>query len=106
MVCAGLDIGTTGAKITLCENERELGKFYESYHSTRNAFHDEIEATSILDAVKKLILEAYSFRHDLRYIGVTSFGETFVLLDQNDHILAFYLPKGHLSVSRIDSRYR
>lgn len=88
MVYAGLDIGTTGAKITLYEDERELGKFYESYHSSRNAFHDEIEATLILDAVKKLILEAYSFRHDLHYIGVTSFGETFVLLDQNDHILA------------------
>ncbi len=88
MVFAGLDIGTTGAKITLFENDGELTKFYESYRSSRSAEHDEINATVILNAVKKIIAEAYSYRNDLRYIGVTSFGETFVLLDKNDNLLA------------------
>lgn len=87
MVYAGLDIGTTGVKITLFEGVKEIGKFYEAYSSKRNAEHDEIDANIILNATKKVILTAYGFCHELAYIGITSFGETFVLLDENDHIL-------------------
>lgn len=87
MVFAGLDIGTTGVKITIFENTNEIGKFYETYSSKRNAEHDEIDAKIILEATKKVILSAYHFRHDLAYIGVTSFGETFVLLDEQDNVL-------------------
>lgn len=87
MVYAGLDIGTTGAKITLFEGEKEIGKFYERYSSKRNAEQDEIDANIILKAALKVILSAHDFRHDLSYVGVTSFGETFVLLDGNDRVL-------------------
>ena len=55
MVYAGLDIGTTGAKITLFEGEKEIGKFYERYSSKRNAEQDEIDANIILKAALKVI---------------------------------------------------
>lgn len=87
MVYAGLDIGTTGVKISLFEDAKEIGKFYETYSSKRNAEYDEIDASIILNAAKKVIRSAYEFRNDLAYIGVTSFGETFVLLDEEDRVL-------------------
>ena len=87
MVYAGLDIGTTGCKISLFEDLKALGTFYEAYASSRSAEKDEIDAREILRAAKKVIQEAYAFRKDLSAIGVTSFGETFVLLDSEDHVL-------------------
>lgn len=87
MVYAGLDIGTTGCKISLFEDLSALGTFYEAYASSRSAEKDEIDAREILRAAKKVIQEAYAFRKDLAAIGVTSFGETFVLLDSEDHVL-------------------
>ena len=87
MVYAGLDIGTTGCKISLFEDLSALRTFYETYASSRSAKKDEIDAREILRAAKKVIQEAYAFRNDLKAIGVTSFGETFVLLDKADNVL-------------------
>ncbi|MCI6788762.1 MAG: FGGY family carbohydrate kinase [Mollicutes bacterium] len=87
MIYAGLDIGTTGTKITLFDGTNELITFYEKYNSKRTAFNDEIDANIIFDAVIKVINEAIKYNDNLGYIGVTSFGETFVLLDKEDNIL-------------------
>ena len=87
MVYAGLDIGTTGVKITVFSSCLELGRFYEKYDSKRDAEHDEIDASLIWKASFKVIKEACEAYPKLQAIGVTSFGETFVLLDENDEIL-------------------
>lgn len=87
MIYAGLDIGTTGSKITLFNDGTELNKFYKKYECKRSAFKDEIDANLIYDAVIEIINKALDFNKDLEAIGVTSFGETFVLLDKKDNIL-------------------
>lgn len=53
MVYAGLDIGTTGCKISLFEDLKALGTFYEAYASSRSAEKDEIDAREILRAAKR-----------------------------------------------------
>ena len=87
MVYAGLDVGTTGVKITVFSGTTEIGKFYEKYDSKRDAEHDEIDASLIWNASLKVIKEACAANPGLSAIGVTSFGETFVLLDKDDRIL-------------------
>lgn len=86
MLCAGLDIGTTGCKIVLYDEEgNHVRTSYREYEISRNKGLHEIDGTAIFDAVKHVIREA-----DLREavsIAVTSFGESFVMLDKEDRPL-------------------
>lgn len=85
MALAGLDIGTTGAKITVYSNTGELlFNSYCDYKVNRTASEHEIDVNEIWKSTKQLIKDATSNVNDIEVIGVTSFGETFVLLDEND----------------------
>lgn len=84
MFYAGLDVGTTGAKITLFEDEAELMSFYRAYPNERNAEKDEIDADLIASSCLQVIQEALSFCPELGHIGVTTFGEAFVMLGEDD----------------------
>ncbi len=85
MSIAGLDIGTTGCKITVYSDEgRYLYKAYRDYPVSRYESEHEIEAGLIFEAVKAVICEVTAEIQDIRGIGVTSFGETFVMLDDTD----------------------
>ncbi len=83
MFVGGLDIGTTGCKIVLFdENGTQIKSAYQEYEVNRaNGLH-EIDGSAIFQAVKtvfsKVACEA------LKAVAVTSFGETFVMLDEND----------------------
>lgn len=85
MFLAGLDIGSTGCKITVYD---ELGnfqhKFYCDYPVSRNIGEHEVSAEHIFDGVKKVIGEAGKICCDIKAIGITSFGESCVLLDSED----------------------
>ncbi len=88
MFAAGLDIGTTGCKIVVYNEKSECMKvYYEEYSTTHFDGNHEIDfgciKQAVLDILKKLLKE---FR--ISALGVTSFGETFVMLDENDNILA------------------
>ena len=89
MLLAGLDIGTTGCKISVFSTGGEfLGRVYRDYPNTRTTSQHEIDAVLIWKAVQEVLTEASAKWPDIGSIGVTSFGETFVLLDKNDQPLS------------------
>ncbi len=89
MRLAGLDIGTTGCKISVFDPDGTLlGSVYRDYPALRTHTAHEVDASAIWQAVRSVIAEAAAQYPDIGGIGVTSFGETFVLLDENDEPLA------------------
>ncbi len=82
MKLGGIDIGTTGCKITIYEeNGRLVKEVYEEYERDNI---NEIDGLYIWQCVKSIILKASKECYDLKAIGITSFGETFVLLSEDD----------------------
>lgn len=89
MAIGGLDIGTTGCKLTVYDNQGTYRyKAYRDYPSSRGGEVQEIRAEYIWKSVREVIREAAEHCPDIQGVGVTSFGETFVLLDENDTPLA------------------
>lgn len=83
MKIAGLDIGTTGCKLTVFDsNGRYLDKAYRDYPAARHKSEHEIDAGTILAGVLEVMKEMAAKYPDIAGIGVTSFGETFVLADE------------------------
>ncbi len=89
MRLAGLDIGTTGCKISVFDTDGTLlNGVYRDYPVLRTQTEHEVDVSAIWQAVRGVIKEAAETYPDIGGIGVTSFGETFVLLDGNDVPLA------------------
>lgn len=87
MKIAGLDIGTTGCKLSIFDEAGTyLDKAYRTYPVTRADIH-EIDAAMIWNMVLEVIREMASKYQDIAGIGVTSFGETFVLTDEKGKVL-------------------
>ena len=85
MRIAGLDIGTTGCKLTAFDNEGEcLGRVYREYPNTRSSSGHELDPLRLLDGVMEVLAESAVRWPEIVAIGITSFGETFVMLDEND----------------------
>ena len=83
MKIAGLDIGTTGCKCTVFDEQgKYLGKAYRDYPVRRKVGGHEIDVSVIMDGVYAVIREMTAQYPDIRGIGVTSFGETFVMTDE------------------------
>lgn len=86
MYVGGLDIGTTGCKVVLFDEEGKQAKVaYREYDVKRSGGLHEIDIKEVFDSVKEVLREICEF--DIKAIGITSFGETFVLLDENDNPL-------------------
>ena len=87
MIIGGLDVGTTGCKLTAYD---ESGKYiytsYREYEVSRHSGEHEIDASVIFDAVCHVISDVAG-KCELDAIGVTTFGETFTMLDENDNVL-------------------
>lgn len=87
MLIGGLDVGTTGCKLTVYD---ETGVFvhnsYIEYDVSRADGEHEIDVNVIFRAVCGVIKET-SAKHTLAAIGITTFGETFVMLDKDDKVL-------------------
>lgn len=82
MKIAGLDIGTTGCKCTVFDADGAcLGKAYRDYPVKREAKGHEVDVSAIMDGVYEVLAEMAGQYPDIGGIGVTSFGETFVLTD-------------------------
>ena len=82
MKTAGLDIGTTGCKLTVFdENGSYLDRAYREYPARRTGSAHEVDADAILDMVWEVIGQMAGRYPDIGGIGVTSFGETFVAAD-------------------------
>ncbi|MDO4632432.1 MAG: FGGY-family carbohydrate kinase [Eubacteriales bacterium] len=86
MKIAGLDIGTTGCKCTVFdENGKYLDKAYHSYPVQRNLSGHEIDVEALTEAVFEVIREMAADYPDIAALGVTSLGESFVCVDEEDH---------------------
>ena len=82
MRLAGLDIGTSGCKITVFEESGEiLGGVSRDYPVHRTKSAHEIDAVLIWHTVKEILTEAAAKYRDIGGIGIASFGESFVMLD-------------------------
>lgn len=82
MKIGGLDIGTTGCKLTVFDSDgKYLDKAYREYPAKRKNGEHEIDAGAIMEAVLEVMKEMAQKYPDIMGIGVTSFGETFVLTD-------------------------
>ncbi|MBQ8510351.1 MAG: carbohydrate kinase [Clostridia bacterium] len=87
MLIGGLDIGTTGCKLSVYSDTGEfVSNTYKEYEVSRRNGEHEVDAAMIFDAVCDIIRTA-SAEQEIAAIGVTSFGETFTLLDENDNVL-------------------
>ncbi len=89
MRLSGLDIGTTGCKLSVFDPDGAmLGSVYRDYPARRTHQAHEIDADAIWEAVRQVLAEAARTYPGIGGLGVTSFGETFVLLDEDDAPLA------------------
>ncbi|MCI2068528.1 MAG: FGGY family carbohydrate kinase [Bacilli bacterium] len=88
MIFAGIDVGTTRCKLTVFDNGKELSNFHLNYESkTLNKNESVVDPLDILHVVKKLISQAYQAYPNLMAVGITSFAEAFVCLDEKDNPL-------------------
>ena len=89
MLLAGLDIGTTGCKLTVysCDG-KYLGRVYRDYPAVRKKSEHEVDAGLIWKGAQEVLAEASTNWPNICAIGITSFGESFVLLDEDDNPLA------------------
>ncbi len=105
MVFGGLDVGTTGCKIALYnERAEQLRTYYKEYDVVRKNGQHEINFADVREGVLELLKMAVKdYRVDA--LGVTSFGETFAMLDENDNILApsmlYTDPRGEAECKRL-----
>lgn len=84
MKIAGLDIGTTGCKCTVFDEQgRYLDKSYRDYPVQRAVGGHEIDISAMMEGVYAVIREMAGKYPDIAGIGVTSFGETFVMTDES-----------------------
>ncbi|MBT2293702.1 hypothetical protein J7E73_32340 [Paenibacillus albidus] len=87
MAIAGIDIGTTGCKCSVYSREGEL--LNEAYREYPSSTTDHLlDVALVWENTKAILQEAASTTEPLEAIGVTSFGEAFVLLDENKLPLA------------------
>ena len=82
MKIAGLDIGTTGCKCSVFSEDGVcLGRAYRDYPVSRSGSRQELDAGALLEKVYEVLAESAAAYPDIAGIGVTSFGETFVMTD-------------------------
>lgn len=83
MKIAGLDIGTSGCKVTVFD---ERGTFLDraccEYPSSREAGGHLIDISGILEGVWEVLTRIGRTHPDINGLGITSFGETFVFTDE------------------------
>ena len=109
MKIAGLDIGTTGCKLTVFgEDGAELGKAYRDYPVRRSAGAQEMDLSFMMESVYAVIREMTERYPDIAGIGVTSFGEVFVMTDGDGrplHNAMLYTdPRGEEECAELVSR--
>lgn len=87
MIIGGLDVGTTGCKLTAYDDKGNfIYNSYKEYEVSRHSGEHEFDAAVIFDAVCEVIKDTTQ-KYELSAIGVTTFGESFIALDENDNVL-------------------
>lgn len=84
MAIAGIDVGTTGCKCTVYTAEGVLLKEAYIEYPDNEAAGRELDPAMVWESVKKVLHDAAEGVESVEAIGVTSFGEAFVMLDEQD----------------------
>ena len=105
---AGLDVGSTGCKIIVYDTDgNTLGRVYRDCPITRAMGAHEADAQGIADTVMAVIREAAEKYPGIAGIGVASFGESFVLLGENDKpllpVMLYTDPRGEEESAQLSS---
>ena len=80
---AGLDVGTTGCKVTVFTPDGEcLGREYRKYATRHAGSVHEIGAEALASAILETVAAANARFGKIDAMGVSSFGEAFVLADE------------------------
>lgn len=83
MAIAGIDIGTSGCKCTVYGREGNLlNEAYLEYNAEVTDDYQTLDARLVWESVKSVILDAAKEIDQVEAIGVTSFGEAAILLDE------------------------
>lgn len=87
MYLGGIDIGSTGCKITVYDDQGNyVYRAYRDYPVERSAGEHEVDGAALWEKVQEVIADAAG-KYPLRAIGISSFGESCVLLDEADQPL-------------------
>lgn len=87
-IIGGIDVGTTGCKIALYdENFNLLDTYYKEYDAIHKKGQHEIDFNDIKAGIIDILKSALA-KYKISSLGITSFGETFAMLDEDDNILA------------------
>ncbi len=108
MYIGGLDIGTTGCKLVLFdEGGKQVMRAYREYEVERSHGLHEVNVSAVYGAVKEVLKEAGG--KEIGAIGITGFGESFVILDENDQSLAptmlYTDPRGREECVLLEERF-
>lgn len=105
MAIAGIDVGTAGAKLTAYgEDGTLLFSGYRDYPAARGMGKSELDARLVREAVFSLLAEA-ARTVPIASVGVSAFGESFVLLDEGDEpvlpVMLYTDPRGGAEAHRL-----
>ena len=90
MAVLGLDVGSSGCKCTLLdENGSPLGAAHHEYGTPAGAMelHPDLIWDGVQSVLRQIAVIAREQHADIKALCVSSFGETFVLLDEQDRVL-------------------
>ena len=110
MAFGGLDIGTSGCKCTLFNDQgKQLAMSYRAYETTRRQGQHEIDVFVIWEAVKVVLKEATAKAGEpAEAICVSSFGESCAFLDKNDKsvipTMLYDDPRGNLEAEFLSQK--
>ena len=88
MFLGGLDVGTTGCKLTVYDDKGEFcSNYYKEYDVSRVKGAHELDPETVFESVCDVIKRTTENNVKVDAIGVTTFGETFAALDKDDNVL-------------------
>ena len=91
MYYVAIDIGTSKIKLVVFKNDKILIEFSKEQSVIHDSSGDYIDADEIINNVFYVLKEAFLICPFIEGIAITSFGESFVCLDEKDDIL-FQIP--------------
>lgn len=110
MAIAGIDIGTTGCKCTIYSIEGQLlTEAYREYQAIITEEEQVLDPSIVWQNTRAVLKETTRGIDCIEAIGVTSFGETAILLDENDKPLTYSMlytdPRGKAQCEQLISHF-
>lgn len=106
----GLDIGSTGCKVTVYDDMGNcLYRTYRDYPVSRQTGEHEVRAEDIFEGVCGALQDAATQYPKLQALGVTSFGESCVILDEQNRpvrpVMLYTDPRGSEECRELEEKF-